>query len=68
MRNPEMGCRQDWKWMRKGMAEPLKPQQKMQKGDEHPPLIPLRCAIHPPVVGMDPLSLCSNGSCRGHLI
>lgn len=68
MRNPEVGCRQDWKWMRKGMAEPLKPQQKMQKGDAHPPLIPPRCAIHPPVVGMGPLSLCSNGSCRGRLI
>ena len=54
MRNPEVGCRQDRRWIRKGMAEPLKPQQKMQKGDEHPPLIPLCCPGSSPCRGDAP--------------
>ena len=41
MRNPDVGCRRDQKGMRRGMDAPLKRQQKMEKGDEHPPLIPL---------------------------
>lgn len=41
MRNPGVGCRQDQVWMQRGMGAPLKPQQKMEKGDEHPLLIPL---------------------------
>ena len=36
-----VGCRRDQKGMWKGMDAPLKRQQKMEKGDEHPPLIPL---------------------------
>ena len=41
MRNSDVGCRRDQRGMQRGMNAQLIEKQKMEKGDEHPPLIPL---------------------------